>query len=230
MTFKHNKILSTEHTGIKGTALITATDIYDSVTYGYLVDVFRAVSDVNKVSQIKSKFKIRDITGNFDAFEHDGNLGRTSNTGSNDTYKILPNKKVLVMARLAGDGTHSSTTNIGCQLVTYSTTSTDYSVSTSYINTSSLNQYYALGWNTYTPNNYSTSLQKNPGQLNSSDIGKYFRRANINSLDPEIMYAYIETPSSGDFHLGVYIYSGSASWDTYDKEKEMHFIQLIQFE
>ena len=231
MTFLHNELTSTENTGIKGTALITATDNYYNSTYQYIVNIFKAFGDTNKVFQPKySRWDIRDITGNFDAFEHDGNLGRTSSTGSNGTYKILPNKKILVMARLTGNSSHSSTSYVTCKLVTHSSTSTNYSVYHSSINTSSLTQYYAPTWSTRTSFNYSASLDKNPADLNSAEVGKYFRRAGIHSLDPEIMYAYMETPSSGNFHLGVYTPSGSGVWSTYDKAKEMHFIHIIQFD
>lgn len=231
MTFLHNELTSTENTGIKGTALITATDNYNS-TYGYFTQIFYALVDSNKVSQIRySRWDIRDITGDFDAFAHDGNLGRVSATGTNGRYRILANKKILVMARFTGNTSHTATNNVRCKIVTHSGGGTNYSVSTSTITTGSLNQYYAPEWRTHSSLNYTGSFDKNPPDLNSSEVGKYFRRAGIHSLDPEIMYAYIETPSSGTFNLGVHILGGPSTFKLkFDPAKEMHFMHIIQFD
>ncbi len=172
-------------------------------------------------------WEIVDTTGSFNAIDHDG-AGNFTNVSN--TYVTLKNsKKVLVKAYFAATG-HSSTTKISSRISTNNLTSViSTGVQASACeNSSSLTAYFGPD----SPLGGADSRSENfPDELNDTTTGEYFLRANIRKLQDEILYAFIETPSSGIFNLCCrHISKAGSPANAYNTtDANAHFIQIIQF-
>lgn len=212
-------------TGIKGTALISASTLYIPWTHGA-----SGTYQHNKMCPFRAnKWSTNDITGNFDAVNNNGTSLLAHNPSDTySTFRINPGKKVLLIAYYATSSL-STTSYATCYLTL--TSSSQIGTTTRQYETISnaCSNYFKPSHKIGGYNVYSDPLNQN---LNSSEIGKYFKIAGINKLNNNLLYTYVETlPSATSTFLAwarTYC-TTNASQNYITTTPGNHFIYMIQF-
>lgn len=211
-------------TGIKGTALISASTLYLPWTWGP-----SGTYQHSKMSPFRAIYwSTNDITGTFDAVNNDGSSLIKATSSSHSAFKINPGKKVLLIGYYATSSL--STTSYATCYLTLCSQSDAGSYTRQYENIgSSCTNYYKISHKIGGYNIYSDPLHQN---LNSSEVGKYFKIAGINKLNDNLLYTYLETSSASTSNYLAWARSyctTNASQNYIDTTPGRHFIYMIQF-
>lgn len=210
-------------TGIKGTALITADNLYNSWTYGSSLSYRNNLTFGLRASN----WTTSDITGDFDAINNNGVSLLPANNNPYSGIRVNTQKKLLLIGYYATNSLSSTSYARGylsVQLGAYS----NRAYRNQYDKISTCTNYFNPNYNLGGQNVYSDSLNEN---LNSSEIGKYFKIAGINKLDDNLMYTYMETSTYPSTYLTFsrnYCTSGASS-GYISTSPPQHSIYMIQF-
>lgn len=214
--------------GIRGTAtLVCKTTHSGDNTYPYYDSGFGVVheSPGNGAKIRRSLWSLTDVTGDFTAIGHDGNLGYTNT--SNTAIKLENNKKILIIGHFS-NRTQTSAAHSTHSIITTTGGSSTTTFASGYNNSSSLTQYYATNFRIYA-NDYSDEI---PESINNGEIGKYFKRAGIHKLNDSLLYAFMEIPSSGNFYLAhkLVTRTNAPGWASIEYlTANAHFLKIIEF-
>ena len=215
-------------TGIKGTALIGSNQVSSDLNFLQFTYPSGGTYVVKHIGCFNAlKYTTNDITGNFDAIDNDGtSLSSVSSSGM-AAYKLNQNTKVLIIGYYPTTGL-SSTTNTRGKLSISQTILLSGSAS-SYEKEDQLDQYFAPNYTVGGVNQYSDALIND---LNSSEIGQYFKLAGIDRLDDNLFYAFMENGTYDRAYLawrknGHTGSPGNVHADT--SATNNHFLYIIQF-